>query len=214
MLDGGARWSGVGGARHDEYSSGDCGSDLLANFPSVDDLVFADAPDVRHANIALPRAELDSTPAVAALADPADVAVLGEVTRLGTIIGTDAHGARIARLDDGGAAITEQRHQHPALRSVRVLDQPPILIFLDHADGQVSALIEPDAGIILPRAGAGHGLAARDRRPIGWRLVLLRDCGRGNSNKQECSDRPLHPAQAPVRIRSTNCFTVGMKPLE
>src|SRR4051794_4251148 len=116
MLDGRARWSGVGGARHDEYSSCDCGSDLHAHSPSVDDLVFADAPDVRHANIALARAELDSAPAVAALADPADIAVLGEVTWFGTIIGTDAHGARISRLDDGGAAIAEQRHQHPALR--------------------------------------------------------------------------------------------------
>src|SRR5207342_2886301 len=70
--------------------------------------------------------------------------------------------ARIARFDDCGAAIAEQRHQHPALLAVWILDLAPVGIDLDDPDRQVAALVEPGAGIVATGASAHHRLAAGD----------------------------------------------------
>ena len=76
---------------------------------------------------------------------------------------------------------------------------------------QVAPLVEPNAGIVLGRSCAGHRLAARNRGPI-RRLLVLRGSGCRQSKQQRGRDEPSH--QAPVRIRSTSCFTVGTKPFE
>src|SRR6185369_3238129 len=128
-------------------------------------------------DIAVALADLDAAPAVAlAPVDAANDAGLCIVADLRAVVRRGADGSFIAGLHDRCPTIAEKRHEHPPLRSVRVLDQPPRIVFLEHANRQVAALVEPYAGIILAGSGAGHRLPARDRRPI-WRRLLLR-CGR------------------------------------
>src|SRR6185295_15356659 len=102
-------------------------------------------------DIAVALADREAAPAARTFVDPADDAMLDRVTDPGAVIGVGAERARVARPDDRGAAVAKQRDQHPALRSVGVLDQPPMLIFFDHPDRQVAALVEPHARIILAR---------------------------------------------------------------
>src|SRR3954453_2404878 len=181
--------------------------------PSVHHFVLADTPDICGADISGAVADIDAAPAVAAFADAADDAVLGPVTHLCAVVRIGADRPRVAGLDDRGAAVAEQGDQHPALRSVGVLNQPPGLVFLDYPDGQVAALVEPDVGVGLARAGVGHRLTTGDRRPIGW-LLLLRGNWRRDRDNQECGKQPPKEHHAPVRILSTSCFTVVTNPFE
>src|SRR4051812_16350570 len=109
--------------------------------PLVENLAVAENPDVRHPDIALAIADLDPAPAVVTLADPPDHAGFGQVLPLGPVIRPNPDRTRGARPDDRGAPVAEHRHEHPALRPVGILDQPPILIFLDDSDRQVAALV-------------------------------------------------------------------------
>ena len=105
---------------------------------------------------------------------------------LRAVVSSTRIGARLAWLDDRRAAVAEHGHQHPALRSVGILDQPPVLIFLDHAHRQVAALVEPDVGIFRPGPVCVIACPAGDRRPV-RRLLFLR--GRGRRQQQHRHSR-------------------------
>src|SRR5690242_16466589 len=90
---------------------------------SVDDLVVCDAPQVRRADISLFVADLDAAPAVAlALADAADDALLRHIAHLRPVVRVGADRPRVAWLNDRRAPVAEQADEHPALRSVGVLN--------------------------------------------------------------------------------------------
>src|SRR6476660_909310 len=91
----------------------------------VHHLIVGDAPQIGRADIAVALAELDPAPAVVTFADAPDRALLGEVADSRRVGRVHANLARVARFDDRGAAVAEQRHQHPATGAVRVLDQAP-----------------------------------------------------------------------------------------
>src|SRR5579884_4078698 len=141
----------------------------------IHNLAVADAPDVGRADVAAAIAGLDPAPAVAALADASDDARLRQRADPCAIVWADADRPRVAGLHDRRPAVAEEGHQHPALRSVGVLDHPPVLIFLDHAHRQVAALVQPDVRIIAAGAGVGHRLPRGDRGPVGRLLLFLRE---------------------------------------
>src|SRR5206468_3252626 len=147
-------------------------------------LIFAHAPDVGRADVASMIADIDAAPAAAAPADAADDALLRIVSDFRGVIRPDADRPRGAGFDDSCAAIREHGDEHPALRSVRILDQAPRLVFLDHANWQLAALVEPDVGVIATWPGVGHCLPTGDRCPV-RRLLFLR-CGGGCDKKKAC----------------------------
>src|SRR6476646_6330996 len=95
---------------------------------SVDDFSFAHAPQVAGMDVAVALADSNPAPAVVALVDMTDDARFGRVSHLGAVVGIGAKLARRTGLDDSGPPVAEQGHEHPALRAVRVLDQPPRLV--------------------------------------------------------------------------------------
>src|SRR3954469_13953012 len=86
----------------------------------VDDLAFADAPDVGCTDIAIVLSDLDAAPAIAAFADAADDSMLDVILHPGALIRAYADRARFARFYDGSASVAEKRYQHPALSAVRI----------------------------------------------------------------------------------------------
>jgi hypothetical protein len=138
---------------------------------------------------------------------------LGAVANVTLLVRFDPDRAGPALFLDRRPAVAQQRHKHPALGAVWILDHPQVLIFLDDPDRQDAPLVKPNPRIIAARSGAGHRFPGGDRGPVRRLLVLCRG-GRRDGDQQERGERPSSPHHAPVRIRSTSCFTVGMKPLE
>src|SRR4051812_6777731 len=104
---------------------------LLDGFP------LADAPDVGDTDIAFAFADADVTPALPAFFDAADDARFRVIADAALAFGLGLDCARLAVLDDGGAAVAEQRHQHPAACAFAVLDHPPIGEGLHHPDREI-----------------------------------------------------------------------------
>jgi hypothetical protein len=104
----------------------------------------------------------------------------------------------------------------PDFRAGRVAHAPPVLAFLDHQKGQALALVFPQDGVLLGRAGAPvdhgefQGFEAGDRLSGESRHAHQFRCLRHGSASEEEHDRdqkgcPLHVHQLPKRYLRQDC---------